>query len=236
MAELHFLHLVQSSIECNNIGVALFRDGLLDDALYSFSAAARLIHPCSEYSENLPLASKMASCEVQMIQAMQAKANSLGLKKSFPDDIFAWAEPQVIDPQQRIPVGQGYMLQSAVILYNLALVHHMMGSTCHLKRALFLFDKSFSVVHSMQRNSPSVNAPNTIYDHIAMASLNNAGHICHSFSQFSLSRLYLDNLERYVNSLPSTSDPQEKHDRHQSWRRFERPQRAERAFRAHLRT
>jgi hypothetical protein len=208
---------MNAAIECNNIGVTLLKAGLLCESLDTFKAAAQLMYPISESFEHSliqggtivispALSPEPAACQnlknqseimVKMAKSRTFLINeSNGSKQVMSANFFVYADPFTIDLVQSTP--SSCTVESAIIVYNMGLTNHLCGSLPCLEKALCLFDMAFSLAFSVEHDPRS--------PMIAMTSLNNAGQIHHSLSNYVISRQYLDTLSSYLLSLPSTSD------------------------------
>jgi hypothetical protein len=207
---------MNASIECNNIGVSLLKAGLLSESLECFQAAAQLMHTIYQSSkpsliEGQPTPTSVLTPEPATSQHMMDESETMvkmakcrnflisasnGFNSCFTTNCFVSADPFTIDFVQCAP--SSCAVESAMIVYNIGLIYHRYGSLSYLEKALCLFDNAFSLAFSTGHDSRS---------HItAMSSLNNAGQIHHSLSNYAISRNFMDALSSYVLSLPSTSN------------------------------
>jgi tetratricopeptide (TPR) repeat protein len=215
---------MEASMECNNIGVALLRAGRLREALDTFKGAAHLMYPVSQCLEQHPRchhhqqqpAPKQAlspsrqrlSNETTVLRAKsyisQVQVEEQQLMQTIDDDenlsdnAYLLTIPILLNCSFASAPPMSCTVESAVIVYNMALTYLLYGSrACQLK-AISLFDMSFSLAYSVQADARS--------PRIAMASLNNIGVIYYSLGEYELSRGYLDTLRTYIMSLSTTTD------------------------------
>ena len=216
-----------TGFECNNLGVVLLSGGEVEHALDSFMTAAKLLHPVSKQVQSSCCNHHhMEDCEHAdaghphppvvpaqgfeipegIRRIVQQSADSIITKGKQPaDNIFVCAEPLRLDLAQRLP--SDCTLESAVIVFNMALAYHLRGNTPSLHRAVFLYDMAFNLSCTHMANPQAA--------HVAMGSLNNAGQIHHTLGDYALSRKYLDTLRVYILKLPLAADSRTIEERHQ---------------------
>ena len=209
------LDLMNASIECNNLGVVLLEAGDLDNALDSFLTAARLMHPVSKQvqrvSPSMEIDNDGAGINSGFVipagiqRIVQESADLIDANgKHEAHNIFISAKPVRIELAQQLP--EACTLESAVVVYNMALCYHLRGSTECLDRAVCLYDMAFQLCATYVTNPSAAT--------VAMGSLNNAGEIYHSFGHYQYSRRYLDTLRFYILKLPLAVDTHTMEERH----------------------
>ena len=198
------LNLLNASIECNNLGVVLLHAGDLENALDSFMTAAKLMHPVSK---------QIQSCSVDddcenfwepgfeipqgIRRIVQESVTSIAIKGKRPAvNAFVCAEPIHLELVSRLP--EACILESAVVVHNMALAYHLQDSDQYLKRALALYDTVFNLSCSLNTDK--------LASTLAMSALNNAGQIYHALGEYHISRRYLDALRVYILKLPLPVD------------------------------
>ena len=205
------LNLLNASIECNNLGVVLLNAGDLENALDSFMTAAKLMHPVSKQVNTIDqvIASHGVEHSFEIPEGIRrvVQASTVAAHGKLPshNNIFIRSEPIQLETAQRLPVD--CTLESAAVVYNMALSYHLQGTFVCKQRAVFLYDMAF--------NLSSAHAVTPTATTIAMASLNNAGQIFHSVGDYVTSRKYLDTLRYYIIKLPLPSDSQTMEERHE---------------------
>ena len=211
------LNLLNASIECNNLGVVLLNAGDVENALDSFMTAAKLMHPVSKQVQTIAAlnnnlqdhtAAPEPGFEIPdgIRRIVQQSAASIAINGKHPtDNIFISAEPLRLDIANGLPAE--CTLESAVVVFNMALAYHLRGSTPSLHRAVFLYDMAFNLSCSFMGSQTAV--------HVAMGALNNAGQVYHTLGEYTLSRKYLDTLRVYILKLPLAVDTRTMEERHQ---------------------
>lgn len=211
---------MNTAIECNNVGVALLSRGSLREALDTFKLAAQIMYPVSQYFQatnaagatispattrppppNKDLNATVQEAKLKLMMAQDHEPEKGCNKK---EDCFICTDPILLSRVEGYT--ESCTIESAIIVFNMGLTYHINGSLSCIQKALCLFDMSFSLAYSMNHLP--------LAPKIAMASLNNAGHIHHNLGSYQLSRQYLDTLSSYVLALPSTSSQEALRERH----------------------
>ena len=217
----NYLFLMNSSIECNNAGVAFLQTGRTVEALEAFKVAAQLLYHVSKsfhiyppwVSNPLGTPSTLsaaiiaelttfqaaqkhpAQCHQPVQQSGETSVTSFegGLRiDPTADNGFTCLEPMCLDHVTEFPCSCAY--EAAAILFNMGLSYQSFGTGQNLSRALYLFEMAFSLGQIIQNDS---RAPQ-----VAMASVNNTACIYHSLGNYRLSRYCLDVLASFILGLP----------------------------------
>lgn len=221
--------MMDAAIECNNIGVSLLRAGCLVEALETFKGAARLMYPvsqCFQTSTSLPqtsgsgeqraldppsLEDPQSLFEDKVATMQRAKNDLLLAQKLEPrsdkqnhETSFVYADPLLIEKPVLVPTT--CTIESAIIVFNMALVYRLYSSVPSLEKALCLFEMSFTLAFPLLVDRRAWK--------ISMASLNNVGEIHHSLGNYQLSRQYLDTLYTYIVTLPTEKSEAAVKERH----------------------
>lgn len=211
---------MNDAINVNNIAIKLLKAGCLEDALVTFKAAAQLMYPVSQFfqaqagekvSRPVPYRShedsedliKAANDKLALLEPACPPRKKL---KMTTQDTFLSTEPFLIQQASKNPTS--CTLESATIVFNMALAYNLSGSRPCVEKALSLFEMAFSLAFSMNDSGSSL-APK-----LAMASLNNAGNLHYSLGNYQASRQYLDTLSSFIIALPSTSSEESLRERH----------------------
>lgn len=211
--------LLQASIECNNIGVALLLAGRIRESLETFKGATEIISATST------LISRKAAAD-EMEETACARQDSLKTPAPFASALEQTAKAVLKQAQQkyavlqRAPQSSGLImelcsdpilidplstpitsdpdsciLESAVIVYNLGLNYQVFGSIRCLEKALQLYD----MAHSLTVSAGSVK---TEAIHLAVACMNNIGVIHYTVGDYTKTKQCMDYLALCLSQLP----------------------------------
>lgn len=219
------LSLLNSAIECNNIGVALLQTGRLMEAAETLRSASQLMNWVSQtllsdyqrhrfpLTATTPQIIDSSSASIGRSVLKKAKERLVLIPNSQPihmsqeaenDDWFLCAQPILLGLQTRLPHSCTY--EASVALFNMAVAYHH----CHTKPFLLKAANLFNMTHLLARTAPEDTRSSTL----AMAALNNTGWIYHSLGDYVQSKRYLILLSNYIEGLPETQDETMKEERH----------------------
>lgn len=219
------LHLMNAAIECNNVAVALMREGDHVRALETFKWATQLLFPvsqairdplCSPLNPTISPITASAAVIVGMTTVDEAKKQLPGLSCDLhiPRETFHATSPDgytsmhavTLDLVTEASITCTY--EAATILFNMGVAYYQYNETSCAKKALCLFEMAFSLAQII-----------AVDDHrahpIAMASLNNSAYIYHSWGHYQLARYSFDLLAVFINRLPPTNDESLLNERHE---------------------
>ena len=230
---------LQIASEANNLGVSLMKGRHFRDALEIFRHAADLMYALTQDLKqqlmNQPntssSSSSSSSCASQKMPPMEAKMEELLDKHGFNSqprkhkrqrtaldeekDEFIYNEGLLLPLPAK--VSKTCALESATILYNMALAYHLSSnakdyyaSDSHaLHNAVTLYEMACCVAYRVERQQ---DGPKTkCSSRVVMASLNNMGQIYHRLGKYTKSRFYLDDLSNYI--LTSTAQEEQQEDK-----------------------
>jgi hypothetical protein len=122
-----------------------------------------------------------------------------------PGNIFIRSKAVKLELANRLPVD--CTLESAAVVYNMALCYHLKDTTISKQRAMVFYDMALNLCSSLATGQMAVT--------IVMGSLNNAGQILHSVGEYAASRKYMETLRQYIVKLPLPYDSQSMEERYE---------------------
>lgn len=186
---------MNTAVDFNNKGVTFLENDSLRDAMQMFQAALTVVFQLESTGE----LSSDSSIEHASTKLHERPKRSLpNLRKGEPDTFLYKKGVQAVP-------GKPKSTLSCIIMFNLALVHHLRSfedpssRTISLRKAMKLYLSAYEMGQSSDEEVSS------IFFHVAMAVLNNAGQIQHEVGNFNKSRRYLDELQRLASSLPDST-------------------------------
>jgi hypothetical protein len=203
---MKMLDLLNESIALNNLGATLASAGDLHGAIDHIMTAAKRMHPVSKHigmHSCCSSSSGLRGFEAPggMRQDVHESADSLSIRfhsksLSSAEDTFSFLQPIHIPVASQLPAA--CTLESAIIVFNMAILYHLQASASSLQRAAFLYDTAFNLVSALGHHTTAAT--------IAMASLNNIAVILWATGEYAESREYLRGLCCFVHRLPSVAN------------------------------
>jgi hypothetical protein len=211
---------MNSAIECNNIGVALFQTGRISEAVDTLRTAAQLMTDVSHMLQaaGSPLALYLSGKVTPMVHPSQilrgisvlrrakdvlsqlpseeATLHTSGKLGDREEDCFSSLSPVILALYPYQPHSCTY--ESSAILFNMALADQTQRSKTNLLHAISLYEMAYGLASMVPEDYRS--------SIVAMASLNNLGFVHYSIGNYNLSRQTLDFLVRFIALLPQTTD------------------------------
>jgi hypothetical protein len=205
---------MQASIDCNNMGVALLRSGRLQEALETLKDAARIMFSVSQYFERheellmgaehgpaVQRAKRFTSLFIEQQPTRNQNSPICVPLKSLQNDLYVDLEPIKImeTVYSRLKPAQNCTLESATIVFNMALNYLCLGSEPCCRRALELLDITLSLVLLRvddKKDAIQVNG-------IVIQSLHTMGEVYFWLGDYKRSRHSLDSLTSFILALPS---------------------------------
>lgn len=223
--------VMNASIDCNNMAIALMLSGQLREASIALKLAAQILYPVSQSFQPLsscsrdyylpppffppdPRVSWMPSTSVLIGVAAVWEAQEIlsHLPEKLPQvyevecDGFITTQPILLKPVSSLLQPTSCTFEACAILYNMGLTYVLAKTRSSLVQALCLFETAFNLSQMIPDDARS--------SEVMMHALNNAGCIHHSLGNYGLSRLCLDLLSNYILRLPHSTDEKVQKERH----------------------
>lgn len=223
--------VMNSSVDCNNMAVALMRSGQLREASVALKLAAQILFPVSQsfqtlvnhyfpfenlHAHTFPSSNDIAwMSSTSVLIGVAAVWEAQEILCNLPEEIDHTHEVECdglisIQPILLKPVSllqpTSCTFEACVILFNLGLAHLMVKSRSSLVQALCLFETAFNLSQMIPDDGRSTE--------VTMRALNNAGCIHHLLGNYCLSRYCLDILSNYILRLPISTDEKVQKERH----------------------
>lgn len=191
------------AIECNNVGVELLRSGCYRDAIATFRTATLLMQSAFKVTNQNGLAGN-ANLEVSMpsvalLKKAKEKLHLVGTltissyEMSHFDTSYYVSDPILME-SATLSEDCSKCAQSAVMVFNMALACHLIGTASYLRKALSLYHTTLSII---TQGGSKLN----LCLRVTLPCLNNCGVIHHFLGHYEESRRFLNALSRELISL-----------------------------------
>jgi hypothetical protein len=222
--------VMNASIDCNNMAIALMLSGQLREASVALKLAAQILYPVSQSFQTIPshfspnylpsnaifpahrvswMPSTSVLIGVAAVWEAQEILSHLPEKLSpvyeIECDGFIATQPVLLKPVSLLQ-PTSCTFEACAILYNMGLTYVLAKTRSSLIQALCLFETAFNLSQMIPDDARS--------SEVMMQALNNAGCIHHSLGNYGLSRLCLDLLSTYILRLPHSADEKVQKERH----------------------
>eukprot|EP00549_Striatella_unipunctata_P009765 CAMPEP_0118684682 /NCGR_PEP_ID=MMETSP0800-20121206/6791_1 /TAXON_ID=210618 ORGANISM="Striatella unipunctata, Strain CCMP2910" /NCGR_SAMPLE_ID=MMETSP0800 /ASSEMBLY_ACC=CAM_ASM_000638 /LENGTH=247 /DNA_ID=CAMNT_0006581439 /DNA_START=26 /DNA_END=769 /DNA_ORIENTATION=+ len=213
-------HSYHVAIELNNCGVLMMQLDCIEDAAKVFSQAIEAMMEAINLSQShgiyprivelgpLTRDKRIAEAIMKLDECYSAKVASSGSSSQFQasprpsDTTFMYRSPVRLAPPKVLENPAESTDKSFIILYNLAIAHHLIGlkksSTNTLEKALNLYGMAQDLLISGQGSFP---AASPLIARVVMAILNNMGHIHYELGRYEEATTFVNELSRTMFSL-----------------------------------
>ena len=220
--------VMNATIDCNNMAIALMLSGQLREASVALQLAAQILYPVSQSFQIISRGAPFVPSHPYGVSWMPSTSVLIGVAavweaqeilSHLPDkrptqayevecDGFITTQPILLQPVSLSLLQQptSCTFEACAILYNMGLTYVLAKTRSSLVQALCLFETAF---HLSQMIPDDVRSPE-----VMMHALNNAGCIHHLLGNYGLSRLCLDLLSNYILRLPHCTDAKVQKERH----------------------
>jgi hypothetical protein len=178
---------MEAAIAHNNMGVSLLEQGLNDQALLRFKAAAHIMFMTSQQTKG-----RLRSGEFSGFTAC------VPILRTIPSCNAHFVQNTAIRMHCSNETVTTYTVESAMILTNMALCFHATGkesdfSVESMRNALILYEMAYNLGIQSSHDPRS--------HQIILTSLNNLGQIHNEIGNYETSELYLEDLSSYCSHL-----------------------------------
>lgn len=222
--------VMNASIDCNNMGIALMVAGQLREASAALKLAAQILYPVSQSFQTLhnhfpydnvqpqPFSPSndvawisSTSVLIGVAAVWEAQVILSQLPEEVPQayeiecDGFITTQPILLKPVSLVQ-PTSCTFEACAILFNMGLTYLLARTHSSLVQALCLFETAFNLSQMIPDDARS--------SELTMRCLNNAGCLHHSLGNYYLSRICLDMLSNYILRLPASTDEKVQKERH----------------------
>mmetsp|Transcript_277 Transcript_277/g.448 ORF Transcript_277/g.448 Transcript_277/m.448 type:complete len:229 (-) Transcript_277:93-779(-) len=196
----------------NNKGKIFIENGLLEDGYEMFMGALEAIVQATHEAETGERETPVTR-QRNRIRCAQEKEDLLSIqirrkrKKGITthSQSFLYTKSLLLPSTTEVIIDNDSVttLYSSVILYNIALSHHLKGTRRSLELAIVFYEKSIHLVADLENEDTE----NHLIPHLVMALLNNLGQAHYELGNYQISGSYMDRLSHYVLSLDFSLPP-----------------------------